>query len=319
MLLLCALPFSLIPFYTVVMPLLEDLNTERKRLNEKEQRRNARIRHLSSAFVFGTLIVAGAFIVVLLLLKTPTNDGRGGTSSFWDRLTNRVANKTNQSVVTVLPNKAAVQAIRDGLAKNDFALLTTPDVRSTKTNTTITYNVDVVRGEDFSADIAINTSRLPAGASATAEPSVVTKNDEDAVVTVVLPPTIATGLYNFDINGRAATIEKTAPITIAVSNLVVANVVVDGIRQMDEGLKWQATISWTSDVVAGSWIEYAPRDVYIANKLMYSATAFDQTLTKEHRLTLTNLEPGTRYDFRVKSSDASNNLAYSENFEFIAQ
>ncbi|HQU07871.1 MAG: hypothetical protein B7X04_02260 [Parcubacteria group bacterium 21-54-25] len=65
------------------------------------------------------------------------------------------------------------------------------------------------------------------------------------------------------------------------------------------------TITWLTNENATSQVEYGTTSGY------GTSTAVDSTLTSSHSVTLTGLTPNTTYHFRVKSADASNNLATS--------
>ena len=71
-----------------------------------------------------------------------------------------------------------------------------------------------------------------------------------------------------------------------------------------------ATITWKTDEPATSQIEYGLTTSY------GSSTPLDTSLVTEHTQTITSLESNTTYHFRVKSKDASNNEAVSEDNTF---
>ena len=71
-----------------------------------------------------------------------------------------------------------------------------------------------------------------------------------------------------------------------------------------------ATIIWTTDQEATSQVEYAVAIDY------GSSTALDKQLVTSHFVGLNGLTPGTTYHFRVKSKDASENEATSEDHTF---
>ncbi|MCW3136373.1 MAG: carboxypeptidase regulatory-like domain-containing protein [Canidatus Methanoxibalbensis ujae] len=71
-----------------------------------------------------------------------------------------------------------------------------------------------------------------------------------------------------------------------------------------------ATITWKTDEPATSQIEYGLTTSY------GSSTPLDTNLVTEHTQTITGLKSNTTYHFRVKSKDASNNEAVSEDNTF---
>ncbi len=71
-----------------------------------------------------------------------------------------------------------------------------------------------------------------------------------------------------------------------------------------------ATIGWTTDENADTLVEYGPTTAY------GGSTALNTTLTTAHSAALSGLTAGTLYHYRVKSKDASGNLATSADSTF---
>jgi len=71
-----------------------------------------------------------------------------------------------------------------------------------------------------------------------------------------------------------------------------------------------ATITWITDEPSTSQVEYGETTSY------GYATPEDTSLVTNHSVTLSGLSPSTLYHFRVKSKDASNNLAVSGDYTF---
>jgi hypothetical protein len=71
-----------------------------------------------------------------------------------------------------------------------------------------------------------------------------------------------------------------------------------------------ATITWTTDELADSQVEYGPTSNYGAS------TTLDPTLVTVHSVTLTGLAGGVTYHYRVKSTDVGRNLATSPDDSF---
>lgn len=72
-----------------------------------------------------------------------------------------------------------------------------------------------------------------------------------------------------------------------------------------------AAITWTSSEPATSRVEYGPTISYGLT------TALDPTLLTAHSVAISNLSPGTTYNYRVRSSDAAANEAVSGNNTFL--
>jgi len=72
-----------------------------------------------------------------------------------------------------------------------------------------------------------------------------------------------------------------------------------------------AAITWQSDVACDSQVEYGA-----AIPGYGFETAANKRMTKQHRMTLTGLQPATRYYFRVKSKAADGQLMVSGDFRF---
>lgn len=73
----------------------------------------------------------------------------------------------------------------------------------------------------------------------------------------------------------------------------------------------EATITWVTDEASTSQVEFGLTTGY------GSITTPDTDLVTSHSVTLTGLEPGTLYHFRVKSKDALENEAVSEDNNFV--
>ncbi|MBI3999924.1 MAG: fibronectin type III domain-containing protein, partial [Candidatus Omnitrophica bacterium] len=65
-----------------------------------------------------------------------------------------------------------------------------------------------------------------------------------------------------------------------------------------------ATINWTTNEASDSQVEYR-----VQGTTTWSATTINTSLVTNHSVSLTGLNPSTTYEYRVKSKDATNNLA----------
>jgi hypothetical protein len=75
----------------------------------------------------------------------------------------------------------------------------------------------------------------------------------------------------------------------------------------------EATITWTTDEAATSQVEYGLTTSY------GSTTTLDTNLVTSHSVSLSGLSAATPYHYRVKSKDASQNEAVSDDFTFITE
>ncbi len=71
-----------------------------------------------------------------------------------------------------------------------------------------------------------------------------------------------------------------------------------------------ATITWTTNEPATSQVEYGTTSAYGLS------SPLDTNLVTSHSASLSNLASNTAYHFRIKSKDASDNLAVSEDYSF---
>jgi len=92
------------------------------------------------------------------------------------------------------------------------------------------------------------------------------------------------------------TIDETAPV---ISNIVVTNITKSG-----------ATVSWSTNEAATGTIDYGLTTAY-------GATQTSATLATSHTFILSGLQSNSTYHFRVKSQDASSNLATSSDQTFV--
>src|SRR5712664_59628 len=82
-------------------------------------------------------------------------------------------------------------------------------------------------------------------------------------------------------------------------SLTISNVAAANATPTSVGIDWQTNAAANSQVEYGTTTSYG------------STTAVDSTMVTSHRLTVSNLNPGTAYHCRVHSKDAQNNSAVS--------
>jgi hypothetical protein len=302
------------------MALLQDQEARIKKTEERKKKYGTTAAQVATGFLFGTIVISGLLVIFVFYAVSP-NSGwiRSRSTSYEDRLTNKLIGTIHQGAESILPNQEAIEAIRKKLEKGDFALFTSPEVRSTKTNTTINYDLRIIRSDGFKEPVRLTAADLPAGISASATPEVVTGADEAASVQLTIPGTAEAGNYNFQIVAKAETREKAAGASLAVSNLELKNHELLEVRLMDRGTKWQATIGWDTDVMANAWVEYTAESSFIESGQNYAFTSADQANTVKHGITLYYLEPDTIYHYRIKSVDEHNNIVVGNDRVLITQ
>ena len=74
-----------------------------------------------------------------------------------------------------------------------------------------------------------------------------------------------------------------------------------------------AVVSWQTNKPADSQVEYGTTAAY------GSMTTLDSTRLASHSQTLTNLQPATTYQFRVRSKDEGGSTVVSPNFTFTTK
>jgi hypothetical protein len=141
------------------------------------------------------------------------------------------------------------------------------------------------------------------GTSTTVNPSLVTAHSQ------ALSGLASSTLYHYRVKSKDAagnlatsadftftTLDGVAPVISAVA---ASSITASG-----------ATIAWTTNENADSQAEFGPTTAY------GSSTALDASLVLSHSRALTGLTAGASYHYRVKSRDASGNLAVSGDFSF---
>lgn len=300
------------------MALLQDQEARIKKDQDHKRKYGTKASQVAMGFLLATIITCGALLLFVLYAVSP-NSGlvRQQSSAYIDRLTNKLVGTIHQGAETVLPTDEAIAAIRRNLAEGDFALLTTPDVKSTKTNTTITYDLRIVRSAGFAEPVKLSALNLPSEVTAVATPEVVNPGSEAASIDLTIPGNVPLGSYNFNIVAKAETKEKAANAALSVSNFAINNAKLIEIRKMDAGAKWMATIGWDTDVPANTWVEYASDVSFNETGQTYSYASTNQVNSKEHAISLYYLEPDTVYHYRIKSVDELNNIVVGADRAFV--
>ena len=189
---------------------------------------------------------------------------------------------------------AAISVTVDNLAPTGSVVINGNAAATRNTTVTLTLSASDTQGPvtqmRFSND---GTTFSAAEAYATSKSWALTSGD--GTKTVYVQYRDAAGNWS-----TAATdsivLDTTAPSTSAITATVVTSSSV--------------TITWTTNEPSTSQVDYGPTTSY------GSTTPLDSSLVTSHSVTLTDLTPGSIYNFRVRSSDAAGNEALSGNNTF---
>lgn len=122
----------------------------------------------------------------------------------------------------------------------------------------------------------------------------------------------ANTVYHFQVKSKdaAGNMAASADQTFTTSGIADTTAPVISAIAVSNVSSTSAMVGWTTDEVSDSQIEYGTSTSY---GLM---TSLNTSLVTSHNQNLTGLMPNTMYHFRVKSKDASNNLATSADQTF---
>jgi 1A family penicillin-binding protein len=143
--------------------------------------------------------------------------------------------------------------------------------------------------------------------------SVTFKIDDQDIATVNNAPyqtSVDTGKYSAGNHTISATVNDNNDVVSKSSNSPVVafsatakSLTITSVKANRNGAN--ATISWTTNNLSDSWVEYG------ATPALGSSSNKDKTLTTDHEVTLTNLNPTITYYYRVNSTDENNNTSSS--------
>jgi len=124
-------------------------------------------------------------------------------------------------------------------------------------------------------------------------------------------------LYNFrlkstDANGNATTSDSYSFTTLDNTDVTPPIITFDPEAGLSEKSETSIRISWTTNEAATSSLEYG-------SDLEYGSSVSNDNLNTSHSFKLTGLTKGTLYNFRLKSTDAGNNLTTSDNYTFTTE
>ena len=104
---------------------------------------------------------------------------------------------------------------------------------------------------------------------------------------------------------EATAMQTAAPVSNDLTPPVISNI------QASDLTSSSATITWTTDEVSDSQVEYGKSTSY------GNVTSIGSPLVTAHNVSLSGLDAQTTYNYRVRSKDAAGNQAVSSNQTFI--
>jgi len=167
----------------------------------------------------------------------------------------------------------------------------------TSSRTTITWTTD--ENSDSQVEYGLTTA-YGQSAPAAPNPTLVTTHSQS------LSGLTAETVYHYRVKSKDAggNLAVSGDFTFTTAPLVISNVAAGGITTTG------ATIIWTTNENSDSQVEYGPTTSY------GQSTTFNPALVTAHSQVLSGLTAGILYHYRVKSRDASGNLAVSGDFTF---
>jgi hypothetical protein len=170
----------------------------------------------------------------------------------------------------------------------------------TSSGATITWTTD--KASDSQVEYGTTTSY---GSTTTLDTTLVTSHSEP------LSGLTAATTYHYRVRSKDSSgnlaVSGDFTFTTAGTPPVISNVQATGITSSG------ATITWTTDKASDSQVEYGTTTSY------GSTTTLDSALVTSHSQRLTGLTSSTTYHYRVRSKNASGNLAVSGDFTFTTK
>jgi len=203
-------------------------------------------------------------------------DGSGNESSF--------SNEVTKTIVAVPP-------VISGIAAQNM----------TATGATIVWTTDVAS----SSQVEYGTS-VSYGSTTTLNNSLVTSHSQS------LSGLQSSTLYHY----RVWSVDANSNVAVSADNTFTTLAAPDTTPPVISGVTASnltstgAVITWSTNEAATSQVDYGPTASY------GTSSALNGTLVTSHSVTLSGLTAATTYHYRVKSSDAANNLAASGDLTF---
>ena len=297
-----------------VLPTAEDF----RRKSDKEKLRRSKNAMIRTAIAAVALLVIGFFTITLIVRQRFGSLPNINVSSIsQDELARRLAVAVNQDIDQVIPQ--TILAIRHKLTAGDFDLLAVPDTRSVKPGAAASYTLHVIRTDAMKDGVTMSVQGLPKGTTAAWSPETVPATTSQTGLVLTVGEQTAIGQYTITITATAASTTRHTSFLLIVSHFAASKIQAEKVTPMDQGTKWQATITRSTNVAANSWVEYTPQQSFIDERQAYAYTTTNSESAPQHSLTLYYLGPDTVYHFRIKSVDASNSILISQDQFFVTK
>jgi hypothetical protein len=260
--------------------------------------------YLAAADYVAFLAAAGADVGITSI--TAGTGLTGGTITD----TGTIALATIPGVAGTYPNPSSITVNAQGqvIAITSGAPDTTPPVISGVNVASLAptaASIAWVTNEPADSQVEYGTT-TSYGSSTTLAPTAVTTHS------VPLSGLTSNTLYHFRVKSRDTASNLTTSSDFTFTTPTAPDTTPPGISAVMATLVTETgvTITWTTDEVSDSQVEYGPTTGY------GTSTPLDGAMVTSHTVPITGLTGSTLYHFRVKSHDASTNLGTSVDFTF---
>ncbi len=193
----------------------------------------------------------------------------------------------------------------------NYSLLNSIDDLTICAGDTGTFTVQTTAIAGFTGQVALSAGGAPIGSAVSFNPASVNATGSATVTITQITPSMS-GEYDLVIMGISDTIQRsdTISMTILPGNPGVATLIspTDGTTGLTTGL----TMTWQDVNFASSYT------VQVSDNASFENTVFNQTLSGT-TATVSGLQPGQVYYWRVRASNACGSSAFSTIFAFQVQ
>ena len=172
---------------------------------------------------------------------------------------------------------------------------------------TIQVPIYVIRAEDVTADVALSVT-APDGFGAELSASVLGQDASTAALTVVVPPSLATGTYTLEVRGTVGDVTRSVPVTIRIDGdppTMPAPRLVPGAGSIFNTTSYTAAVTW-----AAATDDASPIAKYLAQvKAGGGAWGTLSTTGPGTFSVLRTISVSSQYAIRVRAADAAGNYS----------